>query len=118
MIELHNEPFDVHDPERGGWAFVELLDHRIHAGFVREVTAFGVALCEILIPYRDRDGIQTVHVQIGASLYAIHPTTRIDCQADAPALASIRQRLQVAATDVDTPDATWPDDETKGEANG
>jgi hypothetical protein len=99
-IELHDAPFDTAQPSRGGWAIVELLGHRSHAGFVREIQLFGVAMLEIFVPYRDKDGVQFVHVHSGSALYGIHPSTKAYCKDNAPYSADDMSRPQLtAATD-------------------
>lgn len=57
-----------------GWAIVELMGHRVIAGFVSEVTRFGAALMRVDVPGREAE---TAISQLygGAAIYCVTPTT-------------------------------------------
>jgi hypothetical protein len=65
---------DQEQAEPLGWAIVELMGHRVVAGFVSEVTRFGAALMRVDVPGRETE---TAISQLygGAAIYCVTPTT-------------------------------------------
>lgn len=57
-----------------GWAILELMGHRRLAGYVREVSMFGTAMCRIDVPNLDGT-IQASQFYGGQSIYCMTPTT-------------------------------------------
>lgn len=80
----HDGPFDLNDPKMGGWAAVEIMGHRSHLGFVREVTLFGAAMLEVAIPFHDKPGVQHRHVYGGSSVFSLTPMAKDYCVERAP----------------------------------
>lgn len=61
-------------PAFEGWAILELMGHRRLAGYVREVTMFGTALCRIDVPEVEGQA-RTTQFFTASAVYCVTPTT-------------------------------------------
>lgn len=95
------QPFDSADPKRGGWAHLEIMGHREYYGFVREVNVFGVTMCEVLVPFEDKPGVQIRKAFGGSAIFSCSPTTREECKRWAPRGYSGPARPQLTSGSVD-----------------
>jgi hypothetical protein len=95
MIELFEQEheFSQADAKRGGWAFIEIMGHRSHYGFVREVQIFGARMCEVLIPWHDKPGFQFSPIYGGSSIFSITPCSKARCITEAPRPSLWRNQL-------------------------
>lgn len=84
LIEANEEPFDPRAPVHGGWALVEIMGHRQHRGYVREVQLFGATMCHVLVPFHEGPGVQSAHVYGGSAIFAVTPCSKARCIEDAP----------------------------------
>lgn len=86
QAELFDEThtFNPIDATRGGWAFIEIMGHRNHYGYVREIQLFGTAMCEVLVPLAEGTGFQFRPVYGGSSIFSVTPCEREVCIAKAP----------------------------------
>lgn len=78
------QPFDGSDPKRGGWAHLQIVGHLEYYGFVREVTLFGATMCEVLVPFVDKPGVQIRKTYGGQFIFGCHPASRAECLKWAP----------------------------------
>ena len=82
-LMLEEQPFDLSDPRRGGWARVE-VGRTPYYGFVREVLALGLVRCEILVPHPDGTRVIFRKSFRGKDVFSIEPATRAECLELAP----------------------------------
>jgi hypothetical protein len=108
------QPFDSCDPKRGGWALVEVMGHRSHHGFVREVQVFGVIMCEILVPFGDKPGVQSRHAYGGSAIFSLTPCSKAKCLEYAPRPWVGSERQLTAGAD-DDEDPAYIEDELDAE---
>jgi hypothetical protein len=84
LIDANDQPFDPRAPARGGWALIEIMGHRQHRGYVREVQLFGATMCHVLVPFHEGPGVQFAHVYGGSAIFAVTPCSKKRCIEDAP----------------------------------
>lgn len=58
-----------------GWATVEIMGHRVVAGFCDHVRVAGVDMLRVTPPSNEKEMLGEVHVLSGASIFAVHPCT-------------------------------------------
>src|SRR4051812_5951566 len=90
-------PFDLAEPKRGGYALIEIMGHRSHHGFVREVSLFGAPMVEVLVPFYDKPGVQFRHVYGGSSVFSLTPIPLASAKANAPRPWSVTTAAQLQA---------------------
>lgn len=89
------QPFDTRDPKLGGWALIEIMGHRSHHGFVREVQVFGATMCQVLVPFHDKPGVQSRHVYGGSAIFSLSPCSKAECIKYAPRNWSVSPHPQL-----------------------
>lgn len=83
-FEMHDDPFDFARPERGGWALIEILGHRSHFGFVRQITVFGAAQVHVLVFWSNKPGVHMQHSYGGGSIFGTTPMSKAECISRSP----------------------------------